>query len=170
MKRIITGAIVSAVFAILAYAVLVNLAEGYYLYDVFEAQPSGKVKLDVWINEFYETALATIVIAFLGVLAWYLIGYSAYRINNWKKAGGFLLWLLIFVITVVAVFVYGYYFTQPTEDLGKYFACLFYVGNAALIYWLSTALFSPSTVKYAPFGSIRLRLASLGNLLVKRLG
>ena len=169
MKRIITGAIISIAFSVLTYLILAYL-EGYYLYDIFEAQPSGKVRLDIWINAFYENALTTIGFAFLGVLAWYFVGYVLYRITNWKNAKGFLAWLLIFVLTVIAVFAYGYYFTQPTEDLGKYLACLFYVGNAALIYWLSTAIFSPSTVKYVPLGSIRLRLAMLGNLLVKRFG
>lgn len=169
MKRIITGAIVSAAFSVITYLVLVYF-EGYYLYDVFEVQPSGKVKLDTWINEFYETALITIIMAFAGILIWYLIGYLNYRITNWKKAKGFLAWLFIFLVTIVGVFAYGYYFTQPTEDLGKYISCLFYVGNTALIYWLSTAMFSPSTVKYVPIGSVRLRLAMLGNLLVRRLG
>lgn len=169
MKRIITGTIVSAAFAALVYLFLVYF-EGYYLYEVFEAQPSGKVKLDTWISEFYENSLTLIVFAFLAVLLWYLIGYFNYRITNWKQSGGFLAWLLIFVALIIFVFVYGYNYTQATEDLGRYFACLFYVANAALIYWLSTAIFSPSTVKYVPLGSIRLRLATLGNLLVRRLG
>lgn len=169
MKRIITGAVFSAVFSVIAYLGLVYF-EGYYLYDVFEAQPSGKVKLDTWINEFYAAALITVGIAFVGVLIWYLVGYFYYRITDWKNAKGFLAWLSIFVVTIVSVFAYGYYFTQPTEDWGQRLAILSYIVNAALIYWLSTAIFSPSTVKYAPLGSISLRFATLGNFLVKRLG
>jgi hypothetical protein len=169
MKRIITGAIFSAALSVLVYVGLVYL-EGYYLYDVFQAQPSGKVKLDTWINEFYANALPTIMFALLGILVWYLIGYFKHRIANWKKSKGFLAWLLIFVLSTLAAFAYGYYFTKPTEDLGKYFACLFFLGNGALLYWLSTAVFSPPTVKYVPLGSIRLRLARLGNSLTRRLG
>lgn len=169
MKRIITGVVFSAAFSVAAYLGLVYL-EGYFLYDKFEAQPSGKVKLDTWINEFYAVALITVVFAFVGVVIWYLVGYLYYQITDWKNAKGFLAWLFIFVVTIAAVFGYGYYFIQPTEDLGKYISCLFFVGNALLIYWLSTAIFSPPTVKYAPLGSISLRLATLGNFLVKRLG
>lgn len=169
MRRIITGTVVSAALSVIVYLVLVYF-EGYYLYDIFQAQPSGKVRLDTWINEFYENAIPTVGFALLGVLAWYAVGHLRYRVSNWKSAGGFLAWLLIFTLTVVAVFAYGYYYTKPTEDLGKYFACLFYLGNAALLYWLSTATFSPSTVKYVPPGSIRLRLAGLGNSLTRRLG
>lgn len=169
MKRIITGTVVSSALSVLVYLGVVYL-EGYYLYDVFQAQPSGKVKLDTWINEFYENALPTIAFAFIGILAWYAVGYLRYRITNWRKAKGFLAWLLVLTITVFSVFAYGYHYTKPTEDLGKYLACLFYLVNAALLYWLSTAIFSPPAVKYVPLGSIRLRLAKLGNLLTKRLG
>lgn len=169
MKRIVTGAIFTAAICVLAYFALVY-AEGYYLFDVFEAQPSEKIRLDAWINEFYEIALTTIITAFFGVLIWYLIGYYRYRISRWTQAKGFLAWLLIFIGTIVAVFVYGYYFTRPTEDLGKHLACLFYFINTGLIYWLSTAIFSPPAVKYVAPGSIRLRLARLGNLLVRQLG
>ena len=169
MKRIITGTIISIAFSILTYLALVNF-EGYLLYDVFEVQPSGKLKLDNWINEFYETALVTIVISFGGVLIWYLFGFINYRITNWRNAKGFLAWLFIFVGTIVIASVYGYKFTPPTEERGKGYALFSYFVNVALIYWLSTAIFSPSTVKYVPLGSMRLRLASLGNFLVKRLG
>lgn len=169
MRRIIPGAVFSAALAVLVYLGLIYV-EGYFLYDVFQAQPSGKVKLDTWINEFYENALPTILFALLGILAWYLVGHLKYRITNWRAAKGFIAWLFIFVSTVLAVFAYGYYYTKPTEDLGKYFACLFYLGDAAFLYWLSTATFSPPTVKYVPLGSIRLGLARLGNSLTKRLG
>lgn len=169
MKRIITGTIVSAAFSVIVYLAVIYLG-GYYLYDFFEVQPAGKVKLDTWINEFYENSLAIVTMAFLGVLIWYSVGYFSYQITDWKRAKGFLAWLLIFLATFAAAFAYGYYFTQPTEDTGRIRTCLIFAGSAALIYWLSTAIFSPPTVKYAPLGSIRLRLASLGNLLVRRLG
>src|SRR5215213_1935981 len=107
--RVIAGTIVSAIFSALVYSFLVYV-EAYFLYENYEVQPSGKMKLDEWISNFNETALLTTILAFIGVLFWYAASYFWYRISAWQRTDSFWVWLSIWALIVIALFVYGYYY------------------------------------------------------------
>lgn len=168
MKRITIGAIIALALSAFVYFVLIN-AEAYVLYEKLEVQPEGKLKLDVWINDFYNAAFASIILGLIGVLIWYFIGYFRYRITHWKNAGGFLMWAAIGLLILSVMVIYGLYILPKAIGYGREFALIFCGANTWLIYWFTTALFSPSTVKYEPFGALSFRMARAGNLLVNLL-
>lgn len=168
MKRIIIGAILALALSAFAYFVLIN-AEAYTLYEKLEVQPEGKLKLDVWINDFYNAAFVSLILGLIGVSLWYFIGYVRYRITNWKRAGGFLMWAIVGLLILASMIAFGVYQIPKAIGYGREIAVFFCVANSWLIYWLTTALFSPSTVKYEPFGALNFRMAKVGNLLVNLL-
>lgn len=167
MKRSGIGIIISFIFCFAIFFFAVPF-EKTILEEQIEVSPLANVKQSAWLDIFSNTGLICLGIALLGVIVWSFWGYSRYRIVRWQNAGGKLDRLLISSLTFASVLLYGWFYTEPTQDWGKHIACLFYAINTFIVYWLTTAMFSPSSVKYAPLWSTR--LAPIGNWIMRLVG
>lgn len=146
---------------LITFILLIPTVEFWFLENWLEVQPLPGVRQMTWLNDFSNTALYCAVIALVSTIFWHSFGYYFYKIKNWRAAGGRIAWLLIFIVMLIVILVFGWLYTEPTQDLGKHLASGFYLLNAIFIYIFSSLVLSPATVKYAPVGSTL--FAPIGN-------
>lgn len=145
---------------------LVPMIESWLLENWFEIESLTGIKQKEWLNNFSNMALYTSLIALVATVLWHSFGYYFYRIKSWQIAGSSrLTWGLILVALLIAVLIFGWLLTAPTQDEGKLVACGFYLLNAIFIYCLSSWILSPATVKYAPVGAGL--FAPIGNVFMR---
>lgn len=148
------------------FFVLVTMVEFWLLENWFEVESLTGIKQKEWLSEFSNMALYTSSIALVATILWHLFGYYFYRVKFWQRTGSSrLTWGLILVLMLIAILIFGWLWTAPTQDEGKLVACGFYLLNAIFIYCLSSWILSPATVKYAPVGSGL--FAPIGNVFMR---
>ena len=150
MKRfllVIAMPIIAA--GLVALAVLV---EAEHLYNVISGTPSS---IEEWLNTFKDWSIYIIVSSSVSGLFWYALTQWLFKLNDWSNAGKRLVWVLLIaipvIVTVVAILM------TPTAQEGMWWTYLFYLISAIIPYYLGTALFSPSSFKFAPIGAQSLR-------------
>lgn len=148
------------------FFLLVTMVEYWLLENWFEVESLTGIRQKEWLNSFSNMALYTSLIALAVTVFWHTFGYYFYRIKTWQRAGSSrLAWIFIFVVMLIAILIFGWVWTDPTQDEGKLAAVGFYLLNAGFIYCFSSWILSPATVKYAPVGSSV--FASIGNMFMR---
>jgi hypothetical protein len=153
MIKYLIGIISAAALCIFSLFALVT-GESWYFENQLNVSPLTGVRQDAWLQNFSDNAFWHLLTALIFTIAWHSIGFGYYRIDNWSKAGGRLMWTGIFVAMLFVIAVISWPSTQATQDAGKLLAVLAYLFNAIFIYYISSVLASPTTVKYAPPGAI----------------
>ena len=155
MKRILylTGMFAGMLAVISAVCALMVLFEMKWLSD--RVYPVPGTKLPEWLDDFKWWATLGIVVASVISLVWYVLSLTRFKFNHWNR-NYIVYWGLLFFAAVLPPSILGYLFTQETI-LGSGWAYTFYLLNSILIYYLATALFSPPSVKYTPFGAKYIR-------------
>lgn len=132
-------------------------AERYVFENWLDITPLAGTTQQEWLQTFTDIGFYMLLIALMSTFFWHIAGYFKYRIIDWTSAGGWRVWFSILVIMTIVIIIFGYWWTDQTQDVGRYFATAVYVFNGVLVFWLSSLILSPSTVKYAPPGTIRLK-------------
>ncbi len=153
MIRFIGGIILSLGLALVVFVFLIPAQRWYFENQLNVIPPTG-VRQDMWLDDFSGNGLYHIFTALIFTIAWHTIGFFYYRINDWTKAGGRLVWLTLLVLMLLSIAVIGWQTTLYTEDWGRDLALLAYLLNAIIIFYASSVFASPTTVKFAPPGAI----------------
>lgn len=140
-------AIISAVCALMVFFEINWLSDRVY--------PVAGTKLPEWLDDFKWWATGGIIVASVISLSWYALSVLGFKFNHWNR-NYVMYWWLLFFGAVLPPTIVGYLYTQETL-LGSGWAYIFYLLNSILIYYLATALFSPPSVKYTPFGAKYIR-------------
>ena len=130
-------------------------AEKYLLENWIDITPLAGTTQQEWLQTFIDMGLYTLLIALSFTLFWHIFGYIRYRIINWKSAGGEGLWWLCLILMMLVIAIFGYLVINSTQDSSRYISSALYTANGVFIFWLSSLILSPSTVKYAPLGAMR---------------
>ena len=155
MVKYIIGIISAAAFFVVGLMGLVA-AEFWYFENQLNVSPLTGVRQDTWLQDFSDNAFYHLLTALIFTLIWHTAGFFYFRINVWTKAGGRLVWAGLFVVMLVTVAVISWQSTDATQDAGKLLAVMAYLLNAAFVYYGSSLLASPTTVKYVPPGAVQL--------------
>jgi hypothetical protein len=118
-------------------------------------EPIG-VRLPEWLGGFRFWGRVGIATSLVAGLVWYLVAQWKFKIDRFKESRRRVVWALLFLLPVLAT-IAAVYFTKPVQA-GAWWANGFYCFNALAVYYLETALFSPSAFKYTPIGSQRIRI------------
>lgn len=114
------------------------------------------ITLDAWRESFRYWAQIGIAGATIAALIWFVLGQWLTSMNSWVTANKKrTAWLGFFLLGALSV-IPGIVLTPPAQEWGR-LAWAFYVLNNLGLYYLATALFSPSSFKYVPWLSMRLR-------------
>lgn len=148
------GSMILMVIVGVLFFMLVIPAEDQ-LMDTF-VSTGPDIMLDVWREVFRRWAQFGIAAALVAALVWFVLGQWFFGMNRWFKANKKrTVWLGLFVVAAMAV-VPGMVLTPAVQEWGRLaWAC--YIVNNLSLYYLATALFSPSSFKYVPWLSMRLR-------------
>lgn len=119
--------------------------------------PLSGTTLTRWINDFMNAAAYGVWISAAGSIIWFSLARWAFEILDWRSSGKRAIWIVTGLITVTISTVYGFYYV-PSAESGGIVAYSFFFVNSVLIYYLSTALGSPPSYKYAPVGARILRV------------
>lgn len=111
--------------------------------------------LDAWREVFRLWAQVGIGVSLLAALLWFGFGQLS-SMNRWSNANRKrVVWLGFFLVAAAGV-IPGMIFTPTVQEWGG-LAWAGYIANNLSLYYLATLLFSPSSFKYVPWFSIRLR-------------
>jgi hypothetical protein len=114
------------------------------------------ITLDLWREAFRYWAQIGIASAAIAALIWFVLGQWLTSMNNWVAANKKrTAWLGLFLVAALSV-IPGIVLTPAAQEWGR-LAWAFYLINNLGLYYLATALFSPSSFKYVPWLSMRLR-------------
>ena len=141
------------VIIVIFYLIAFYVEKDMVLYNT--VVPPANVQLDQWLGSFWLWAIVGIVTAGVASLLWYILAQWVFKIKQWAKSGRRGIWLLLILLPAVAI-ILGFVFTKKAQA-GAWPAYLFYVLNGLLCYYLATALFSPSSFKYTPWGTSKFR-------------
>jgi hypothetical protein len=112
--------------------------------------------LDAWRESFRYWAQIGIAIAAIAALTWFVLGQWFTNMNYWATANKKrTAWLGLFLVAGLAV-IPGLVLTPTAQEWGR-LAWAFYILNNLGLYYLATVLFSPSSFKYVPWLSMRVR-------------
>lgn len=147
----------------------INYGEATLLKEGYVVLPLEIDRYDnsLWVEVFQNWAVYGVFVAAAASLTWLIAGQFRFRPENYGAAGGRTWWASVLTGLLLATISMGYFLTPPTQDFGKPIALAFYLVNAFFVYWFSSVMFSPSTVKYAPWLSYR--LATVANGLTRTL-
>jgi hypothetical protein len=136
--------------AVVVYYLLIPL-EAALLREVVSPE-NGTV--EEWATDFSGLQSWVILAALVVELIWLLVAL----IDAGRRGAHRRLWLALGLVAVLLGLVTCIWL--PPAQSGVVYAVLFSVLNAALLYWLGTAWWTPATHKYDPFGSelVRARL------------
>jgi hypothetical protein len=150
MKRALYLAFMFAgtIGVVASFLVLMIFLEVGWLSD--HVYPIG-MKVRDWLDNFKLWATVGIVGAGIVSLLWYTLSAFVFKFNHWRS-NYLIWWILMFFPAVLPLTVLAYLFTKQTNG-GSGWAYFFYVTNSFLVYYLSTLLFSPSSVMYTPVGA-----------------
>lgn len=149
---------------ILLMILMVMVAFLFFLLVIFGEDPlmdsyvstGPNITLDAWRESFRYWAQIGIAITMLAALTWFVLGQWFFNMNSWFRANKKrTVWLGLFLVAALAV-VPGIVLTPSAQEWGR-LAWAFYILNNLGLYYLATALFSPSSFKYVPWQSMRLR-------------
>ena len=130
-------------------------SEKYLLENWLEITPLAGTTQQEWLQTFIDMGFYTLIIAAIFTVFWHTVGYFKYQILNWKSAGGNGFWWICLILMMIVIVIFGYLVISPTQDIGRYISSALYTLNGVIIFWLSSLILSPSTVKYAPLGAMR---------------
>jgi hypothetical protein len=150
MFRLIISIAVAALMFVVIIFFVIGGESSYVLETWFEVSPLSNIRQGVWLSKFREVAFNAACVAFAFAVIWHCVSFGMYRIKDWRNAGGQNTWWLIAIIMFVAIGIYGWIYTPEAQDLGKTLAILLYLFNSIFIYWFSSFLLSPASVKYVP--------------------
>ena len=127
------------------------------VFDYVPPQIDPGTTLGEWKSSFQHWAWIVTGVAGGTSVLWYILAQWVFIINRFQKAGKRHIWALLSFLPTVGIVV-GVVLLAPAENgLGLYLAYLFLVLNALACYYLLTLLFSPSSFKFSPLGSSRIR-------------
>lgn len=128
----------------------IAIESSYILENWYSVSPLQNVKQGVWLAQFRNAAFNASIMALVFTLIWNFVGFFGYQIKDWRNAKGKLAWWSIAGLKLVSIGIYGWIYTPESQDLGKILAILIYLFNSIVIYWFSSFLMSPASVKYVP--------------------
>lgn len=148
MNRLLLGIVVALAFLFLAFVLV--FGEAWILENWWEVTPKKGISQQNWLNDFWITSNIQACIAFVTALVWNFLGYWIYRIVDWKNSGGKTLWYALFFSLLIVLTAISLSTSVETQDNARFFVVISHVINGAFIYFGSSWLLSPSTIKYAP--------------------
>ena len=125
------------------------------LLDTYQPSLPEDLTIDQWMDSFQFWACVCVGVAVIACFLWYLLAQSVIKTNYDKPNGKRVLWACLFFLPACAVAI-SIYFIEETES-EPLLAYLCFMVNGFLLYYLATMLFSPTSVKYTPLGSIGIR-------------
>ncbi|MFN0139888.1 MAG: hypothetical protein ACKVQW_07345 [Pyrinomonadaceae bacterium] len=156
--------IVFLAFVLIITLVVISYGEATLLKESYVVLPLEIDKYDnsLWVEVFQTWAVYGVFLAAGFSLMWLIVGQFKFRPEKYGDAGGRMPWVSFLIALLLLTLTMGYFLTPGTQDFGKPLALSFYLVNSFFIYWFSSVMFSPSTVKYAPWLSYRLAMAANG--------
>ena len=142
-KRDIAGIVF---IALITYLIVIYIEEGLVLYET--VSPPAGVNLEEWLSSFRLWALVGITLSLFAGLLWYAMGQWVVKVDRWKEANKRPTWFLYSIIPLVGV-VLGIVLTERAQT-GAWPAYIFFVCNCGFCFYIATAMFSPSSLKYVP--------------------
>lgn len=163
LSRFLLSILFLLVVVLVALAAL-TYGEALLLRDWYSVMP---LRVDEWVNEtwvelFQFWGIWGILVSAAFVLVWLTLGQFMFQVRSYTSAGGRGLWVGLLVGLLIITIVASFFIIPPTQDLGKPFASAFFFLNALFVYWFSSVIFSPSNVKYAPWGASRMAIPANG--------
>lgn len=144
---------ISSIILIAGVMVLFNVfVTAPYLYDVVSGAPS---KIERWLETYKGWSIYLTGTSLVSALLWYVLSQWFFKLNYWAKSGKRPVWSLL-IAPPLLVTAIGIVLTPAAKE-GMWLVYFFYFVSALIPYYLGTALFSPSSFKYAPVGSQLLR-------------
>ena len=146
--------IVGILFLIFFFILAAYILEPMLL-NTFQPSLPKDLTIDQWMDSFQTWAYVCVGAAVIAIILWYLFGQTVFKTIHEKPNGKRGLWGLLFLFPACAVAL-SFYFIEETES-EPLLAYLCFVVNGFLLYYLVTLLFSPTSVKFTPLGSMRIR-------------
>ncbi len=146
--------IVCILFLIVIFIVAAYILEPMLLYTFQPSLPKD-LTIDQWMDSFQTWAYVCVGAAVIAIILWYLFSQTVFKTIHEKPSGKRWLWGLLFFLPTCAVAI-SFYFIEETES-EPLLAYLCFVVNGFLLYYLATLLFSPTSVKFTPLGSMKIR-------------
>lgn len=153
MKHIVNIAGMAVVAGLLC-AVTV-LGETRLLYETISGLPEGAGTLEEWIDDFARWGVGGIVVSFSTALLWYAIGQWVLRVERPRDCDRRPIWIALTLFPLLAAVAPIFALIGPGQ--GGWLAYSLFFANTLICYYISTALFSPSSYKYTPVGAAAVR-------------
>lgn len=160
MFRILINLLIVAALSLIVFMVFLP-TESFVLENTIDIIPKLPIKQPMWIENFVTVGIYCMAIAVVFSLIWSIGGTLLYSITDWQKAGGWYFWLAVGLLMILTIVSSGYLLNYPTQDNGVILASSCYLVNGLFIFWISSLLKSPVTIRFAPLGSVVLRKVRL---------
>ena len=129
-----------------------------YFYSLNPPMLEGETNVGVWKAGFHSWALRGVIVALGMSLLWYILAQWAFKVNNPEATKGKrLIWFMFYLLSVIGAIAIGAIFEARFKSGSTISVYLFFVANGILCYHLPTALCSPSSFKYIPWGAALIR-------------
>ena len=148
--RIIVISLVGAIFAFL-------LQPWLYRSGII---PLTDVDPEVWVGDRYTVGVAIVFsVCIISTLLWYVLTSKAKVARPEDRSFWRLMWWLFLLLPIISICVALYFFNGSNDALLSLTG--FYILNALICFWLTTALNTPGALMYAaPGSSLRLLLGN----------
>lgn len=148
MNRLFLGIVVTLAFLCAAFVLV--FGETWILENLWEVTPKKGISQQNWLNDFWMTSAIQAGVAFLIAITWNFLGYLIYRIKDWRRSGGRPFWYTLLFTLLIVLTVISLSTSVETQDNARFFVVFSHIINGVFIYYGSSWLLSPSTIKYAP--------------------
>lgn len=119
--------------------------------------PQSGTRLTFWIADFMNAASLGLWGSVAGSFGWFAFAQWISKVLDWRSSGKRIIWGALGALTVGICTAWGFYYV-PIAESGGPVAYSFFFLNSALIYYMSTALASPPSHKYSPYGAKAIRV------------
>ncbi len=118
--------------------------------------PLNDVEPEAWVGDNYIIGAVTVFsVSIIAVILWYVIAAKA-KIQSARETSSMtIVWWIFLLLPVISICAAIYFFNRSNDALLSLTG--FFVFDILLIYWFSTAISSPGSLKYMVPGSFFLR-------------
>ncbi len=131
---------------------------------VYENQiiPIQKVPVNAWLGSDYTTAsLINFTVCVSATILWCVLA-AVTRFTDGRSTGVWtLIWWLLGLLPIASIGFTVFFINRSDE--AQFSLMVFFLLDALLLYWLSTATSSPGAVKYIPPGAFFVRHKLMGD-------
>ena len=146
---------IPGIFTITVFFIFLAYYIEPWLLDTYQPNLPVELTMDQWLSSFQMWAYVCVGAAMIASLLWYLLAQNVFKTNYEKPSGKRGMWGFLFVLPAIAIIFSILFIDQAESSLWLAYLC--FVVNGLVPYYLATVLFSPTSVKYTPIGSMQIR-------------